>query len=105
MNYYSVRTQDVLRELSMEAYRVIEMRPEWRAVGEMKVVEARCGDKDIPMGPVQTAVEKTHDGRLLHVRAPLAAPMFGNLWLQELATKGARIVLEAELDRAGPGGY
>lgn len=97
MNYYSVRTQqDFLKQMAMEFYGVVETPRDWRgAVPPLRVVSARVGTTDIPIGDVQAAGEDWHDGPRLHVRVPVAAPMYGTAWAERVMLKGATVVLEA----------
>ncbi|MEW6745206.1 MAG: hypothetical protein AB1486_20835 [Planctomycetota bacterium] len=102
MNYYSVRTQDVMNELSPEIYRRLALPAGISSVPVLRVLTARVGEKDIPTGEVQLVPEETRDGRFLHVRIPLAVCMAGTTWAIDIAQQGIAIELAAELK--GPGG-
>lgn len=97
MNYYSVRTpQNFMKELAMEFYGVVGTPRAWRgAVPALRVVSAKVGSTDIPVGEVQAVAEDWHDGPRLHVRVPVAAPMYGTAWAERVMREGAAVVLEA----------
>lgn len=91
MDYYSVRTADVMKELSMEVYRVVRW-PDG-AAPKLRVTKAVCGDGAVKTGEPQTAIEATPDGPRLHVRVPIAEPLFPAIRLLELARNGVTIEL------------
>ncbi len=96
MDYYSVATADVVKELGLELYRVVDLPAGVRAPTALRVVRARSGARDLAMGAVQTVVEDTLDGQRLHVRVPFVARMFGDGTLSQLATEGALVELAGE---------
>lgn len=88
MDYYSVRTADVMKELKMEVHRTFPLPQGWEKVEGVEIGSFVAGGRDLPAGAVQWAVEQTHDGRVLHVRLPIDAPIFGSTWLMWIAQRG-----------------
>lgn len=88
MDYYSVRTADVMNELKMEVHRVVPLPEGWEEVAAVKVKSLTSGGRDVPAGECQWAIEQTLDGRLLHVRIPIDSPIFGSTWQTWMAQKG-----------------
>jgi len=95
MDYYSVKTADFLAELKMEVHRVITLPEGWSDVESVKVQSLTSGQRDLPQGECQWAVEQTLDGRLLHVRLPIDAPMFGSNWQMWIAQHGLEATVTA----------
>jgi hypothetical protein len=93
MDYYSVRTSKVMQELLMEVYRVVDMPDGMKAAPKLTVAKAVCGDGKVNTGEPQVVVEETPEGRRLHVRVPLAEPVFPVFRLAHLARKGVTIEL------------
>ena len=93
MDYYSVRTADVLKELKMEVHRVIALPEGWEDIAAVKVESLTSGGRDLPAGECQWAIEQTLDGRLLHVRIPIDAPIFGSTWQMWITQKGLSATL------------
>jgi hypothetical protein len=94
MDYYSVKTQDIMNELSMEIYRVLPLEDLPDPVPAFRVVSARTGNRDVPFKDPQLVIEDTPWGRLLHIRVPLNVRPVGNLWPMLLARQGITIVLK-----------
>ncbi len=92
LDYYSVQTGDVLKELSLELHGVVDW-PVGAAPVSLHVKSAVCGAAAVPTAPPQTALEQTPDGPRLHVRVPLAARAFGTTWTMDLAMRGITIEL------------
>lgn len=93
MDYYSVTTADVMKELKMEIHRTFPLPQGWEEVENVEIESLAAGGRDVSAGAPQWAVEQTHDGRLLHVRVPIDAPVFGSTWMMWIAQRG----LSAEL--------
>jgi hypothetical protein len=96
MDYYSVKTDNVLKELTLEVYRVIPLPPGGKGTPTLKVVSARTGDKAVPTGPPQVVVEDSPQGPFLHVRVPLHVRVFGTSEKMSILTKGITIELEGK---------
>ncbi len=94
IDYYSVKTADFAKELSLEVYRVVDLPANAADALALKVKSAKCGKFDVPTGPVQAVAETTPDGRRLHVRVPLHAKVIGSPWAFSIATAGIEIELE-----------
>jgi hypothetical protein len=94
IDYYSVKTQDIMNELSMEIYRVLPLDDMPDPLPAFRVVWARAGSQDVPFKDPQLVIEETPKGRLLHIRVPLDVRPMGNLWPMLLARQGITIVLE-----------
>lgn len=96
MNYYSVRSRDVLKELKMEVYDVIPVPQDWVDVESVKVESFTSGGKDVPMGELQWIIEGTPDGKRIQLRLPIDAPIFGSTWQMWMAQHGvkAQIILK-----------
>ncbi len=90
MDYYSVLTADVLNELKMEVHRVFNLPEGWSDVESVEVESLTTpgGEREVPRGPCQWAVEQTLDGSLLHVRIPIDAPIFRSTWQVFITAKG-----------------
>ncbi|MCC6909819.1 MAG: hypothetical protein IT430_17930 [Phycisphaerales bacterium] len=88
MDYYSVRTQDVLKELKMEIHRVIPLPADWTGVESVAVESCASRGKDVPTSACQWMIEDTLDGRRLQLRVPIDAPMFGSTWQNWIARHG-----------------
>lgn len=93
MDYYSVRTSDVLKELKMEVYDVMALPEDWMGVEHVEVTSVKAGGKDVPTGTCQWLIEDTPDGKRLQLRLPIDAPMFGSTWQIWIAQHG----LEAQV--------
>jgi RNA polymerase sigma factor (sigma-70 family) len=94
-DYYSLRSDPEKSSPQLELYRVVPLPRRFAGIPSLQVVEAKSGDKDIPTGTVQTAVEDTPDGKLLHVRVPVRVSLIGeNLHLMRLAKEGLTVALE-----------
>ena len=61
------------------------------AAPALRVVKAECGGQALPTGDVQTVLEETRAGRVLHVRVPLRVTAFGSPWVFMLANQGALV--------------
>ncbi len=96
MDYYSVRTADYLKELSLEVYRVLPLPVGVETVAGLRVQSARCGQSDVPTQAPQFAVEKTRAGNFLHVRVPLAVRAVGSPWTYNISRTGLNIELQGE---------
>ena len=98
MDYYSVRTADIIAELKLEVHRVVPLPEAWSNVTGAKVESLTSGGRDVPSGEVQWMIEETHDGRLLHLRLPIDAPIFGTTWQMWIAQKGltAKVTITRE---------
>src|SRR5581483_1115405 len=94
IDYYSVKTADFAKELSLEVYRAVDLPAGAPAAPALRVKSAKCGKLDVPTKPVQAVVETTPDGRRLHVRVPLDARAVGSAWAFSVATTGIEIELE-----------
>ena len=94
LDYYSVRTADVLKEASLEIYRVVELPKGADSAPRLNVVSAKSGKDDIPTKDVQAVVEKTARGHRLHVRVPLDVRAYGSVWPMRIAANGLAIDLE-----------
>ncbi len=88
MDYYSVRTSDLLAELKMEVHRVVPLPEGWTVVSGASVESLVSGGRDVPAGEVEWAIEQTHDGPMLHLRVPIDARMFGTTWQMIIAQRG-----------------
>jgi hypothetical protein len=97
-DYYSLRADPDRSPPQLELYRVVPLPARSGAAPALRVVAAKSGDKDIPTGPVQLAVEDTPGGKLLHVRVPLRVSIsdkpLDNLRLMALAKQGLVVELE-----------
>jgi hypothetical protein len=97
-DYYSLRADPDKSPPQLELYRVVSLPARSGAAPALRVVAAKSGDKDIPTGTVQLAVEDTPGGKLLHVRVPLQVPIsdkpLDNLRLLALAKQGLVVELE-----------
>lgn len=93
MDYYSVRTRNILAELKMEIYRVVPLPDGVETAPKLRVAKAVCGDGTVKTGDPQVVVEETLDGRRLHVRVPILEPLFPAIRLLELAKKGVTVEL------------
>lgn len=93
LDYYSVRGGDLMKSLQCELYRVIPAGAGVTSAPQLRVVKAECGGQALPTGDVQTALEETRNGRLLHIRVPLKVQVFGSPWVMLLANQGATVEL------------
>ncbi len=94
-DYYSVKTQDIMNELAMEIYRVIDLPDTIEKAPAFKVISAKTGDQYLPTGTPQCVMETTADGkRKLHVRVPIKARPMGTMEAMSIAQKGVTIELE-----------
>lgn len=93
LDYFSVRGGDLMKSLQCELYRVIPVDPHVTTAPRLRVIQARCGGQPLPTGDVQTALEETPGGRLLHIRVPLKVQVFGSPWVMLLANQGAKVEL------------
>jgi RNA polymerase sigma factor (sigma-70 family) len=94
-DYYSLRADPEKSSPQLELYRVVPLPPGSGGPPTLRVVAARSGEKDVPTGTVQLAVEDTPAGKLLHVRVPVRVSLFGeNLRLMGLARQGLTVELE-----------
>jgi len=94
-DYYSVKTRDFLKELKPEIYRVVPLPAGIGGKPRPRVLSAKAGELDVPAGKPQVEMETTPRGKLLHLRVPLAVPLMGTQWAQNIAGRG--IVVELEL--------
>jgi hypothetical protein len=95
-DYYSVKTENIEKELALEVYRVVPLPPGFKGTPSLRVASARSGDKDVPTGPLQLVVEDTPQGKLLHIRVPLQVRVLDTLQLLRIITKGITIELEGK---------
>lgn len=95
MDYYSVRTSDVLKELHFELYQSLE----WsfgKNPRALRVLSAESDGQTIPVGQPQFVFEETPTGRRLHVRVPVEVSVFDQAWLLRLTRAGASVTLEPQ---------
>jgi len=71
LDYYSVRTERVVEEASLECYEVVDLPPGWEVAPVFEKVTARAGSLELAPGTPQAVVEETPDGRRLQIRVPL----------------------------------
>lgn len=95
LDYYSVKTADVLKELSLEVYQVVPLPEGVPAPAALFVTSARSGDADVATKPVQLLLERHAGQRLLHIRVPLAVRAIGTPWTVAIARKGLTVDLVA----------
>jgi hypothetical protein len=96
-DYYSVKTADIMKELSLEVYRAVTLPPRVSRIPKLAVTSARCGDAEVPTGEPQVVVETSANGdRALHVRVPIKARVVGSLWTMRICTQGVEMVLDEE---------
>ncbi len=93
LDYYSLRADPEKVPPQLELYRAIPLPAPAAGVPTLRVVSARSGDKDIPTGTLQLAVEEMPGGTLLHVRVPLQISFFERLRLMALARQGMTVEL------------
>lgn len=97
LDYFSIRSGDVLKQARFEVYRAVDWPESLPNEPALRVVEAVCGEVALPCEPVQALLEATAGGgRRMHVRVPLTPAYFGTPWQMALAQRGFRIVLEVE---------
>ncbi|MFN0134617.1 MAG: hypothetical protein ACKVS9_00700 [Phycisphaerae bacterium] len=94
MDYYSVRTADVMKELKFELYRSVAW-PSDKPPQSFRIVSAESDGERIPTGEPQVLLEKAHDGHRLHVRVPIDVGVFDQAWLLRLTRRGASVICEA----------
>jgi hypothetical protein len=97
-DYYSLRADPDKNPPQLELYRVVQLPAGTQGVPALRVVSAKLGDKDIPTGKVQLAVEDSPGGKFLHVRVPVQVAISDkpsdNLRLFALAKQGLVVELE-----------
>lgn len=94
-DYYSLRADPEKSPPQLELYRVVPLPAKSEGTPTLRVVAARSGNKDLPTGRIQLAVEDTPAGRLLHVRVPVRIPLVGEYRrLMDLARQGVLVELE-----------
>ncbi len=96
-DYYSVRTDDYLKELSLEVYRVVPLPKGITRVPSLRVKSAQSGDQMIPTRPLQSVIETTPMQNYLHVLVPLEVRVIGSNWLFTISTRGITIEIDGEL--------
>jgi len=96
LDYHSARSAEVIKELSLEAVRVIDWPEPLPAAPKIRVVEAFSGDTRIATLPPQAALELDGPMRRLHVRVPIDIRAYGTAQSFMPILKGLRIVLEVE---------
>ena len=98
MDYHSVRSANVFKELGIELYYVVALPSDWADLEALEVASATSGAVKLNAGAPQTMIEMTPEGRTLHVRVPLG-PMYGGNQVLQLATQGADFVLTEKAAR------
>jgi hypothetical protein len=93
LDYYSVKTADVIKEARLEIYRVVDLPKRETRTPELKVTAAKCGAEDVPTKAPEVVVEETPRGRRLHVRVPLDAAAYGSAWPMKIVQNGLTIEL------------
>jgi len=93
MDYYSVRTHDVMKELKMEVYRVVDLPQRLAKAPVLTVKKASARGIPVQTGTVQTLLEETPSGQRLHVRVPIDTKLFPPQPLIGMARLGLRIEL------------
>jgi hypothetical protein len=96
LDYYSVRSEDVLKEAGLEIYRVIDLPAGIETAPALVAKSAKCGKDDVQMKPVQTVIETTPHGLRLHVRVPIDVRAYGSPWPMKIANEGLAIELDGE---------
>jgi len=92
-DYYSLRSEQE-ENAKLELYRVLAL-PDQKGVPKgLRVVSAKCGDKDVPTGTIQAVVEETPTGKFLHVRVPVTVSVADNRRVMELVKQGFIVELE-----------
>ncbi len=94
LDYYSVRTADVLKELSLEATGRVPWPEPLPASPRLRVVEATSGGAAVPTGEPAAIVEHDAGERFLQVRVPIAIRAYGTADSFKPAMQGVRVVLE-----------
>lgn len=93
LDYYSAKSNDVMKEISLEVYRVVPWPGDATISSALKVVSARSGGQDIPTGRLQLVQEQHGGQRLLHVRVPLTVRAYGTHWPMTISAKGIDLEL------------
>ena len=93
MDYYSVKTRDVMRELKMEVYRVVDLPQPLTQAPRLKVRKASARGIPFKTGDVQTILEQTPHGQRLHIRVPIDTTIYPVQPLIGMARMGFRIEL------------
>jgi hypothetical protein len=95
-DYYSVKTANFEKELSLEVYRVIPLPAECKGKGApaLRVTAARSGAEDVATGTPQLVVEDTPWGKFLHIRVPLKVRGLDTPRVVGIARKGLTVDLE-----------
>jgi hypothetical protein len=96
LDYYSVRSEDVLKEASLEVYRVIDLPAGVEKAPSLVAKSSKCGKDDAPTKAVETVIETTPHGRRLHVRVPLDVRAYGSPWPMKIANQGLEIELDGD---------
>jgi hypothetical protein len=96
-DYYSLRTDPEKTPPQLELYRTVPLPARTDSTPAIRVVFAKSGDKDIPTGTLQVALEDTPGGKLLHIRVPLQISLFNAPRLSALIKEGLVVELEGSL--------
>jgi hypothetical protein len=96
-DYYSLKTDDFRKELSLEIYRVVPLPDGVTRAPTLRVKSAQCGDLDVATRPLQLVAERAGGRSYLHVRVPLDVRVIGSLWPLMISTRGITVELEGEL--------
>lgn len=94
LDYHSVRTNEVFKELSLEVVGAVDWPEPLPANPQLRVIEATSGDAAIETREPQWALETDGAARRLHVRVPLAIRAYGDAKSFMPAMRGVRVTLE-----------
>ena len=96
LDYYSVRTANVLPEASLEVYRVLDLPAGIDKAPSLVAKSAMSGKDELKTKAVQAVIETTPKGGRLHVRVPLDVRAYGSPWPMKIANEGLAIELDGE---------
>lgn len=93
-DYYSAKSNDLLKELSLELRAVAAAPAGLQSAPALAVKSATCGGQRVPAKAPQAVLEERHGQRFLQLRVPLDVRAVGSSWPMALAAKGVEIELE-----------
>ena len=96
--FEEIRDNDeYMNELRMEVYQVLPLPGNGEGTPSLDVVSVKSGKRDVPFKDPQLAVERTPEGRFLHIRVPLDISPMLTLWTFQLAKQGIVVELEGKI--------
>ncbi|MEM7453820.1 MAG: hypothetical protein AAF456_05620 [Planctomycetota bacterium] len=100
LDYYSVKSSNIMEEIGMEFYRTVKVSDEWTEAPELTVSRIQLGHEEdqgaeITAKEPQAVLEHRVDGTYLHIRVPLGQRwMPPGLWPMRIAQEGALVELK-----------